>query len=215
MLDDVAVMQRLDRRADREDVLSRLSVHDRDGKRLRDLPLPVFGNVSGLAYDLDTDTLYASSPRTPRPPVYALAGQALDWKLVWQDDPPLDLRLVAKRIYVPAKDGAKIPVFIVAPQGPEARRQQPDAALTATAASTSRVEPFYLGSWSSFINRGGIFVDAGIRGGNEYGERWHGQAMFARKQNTFDDFIAVAEWLMAEKYTQPAKLAIQAAATAG
>ena len=60
-----------------------------------------------------------------------------------------------------------------------------------------------------------MFVDAGIRGGSEYGETWHEQAMFARKQNTFDDMVAVAEWLVAEKYTQPAKLAVEGGSNGG
>ena len=77
------------------------------------------------------------------------------------------------------------------------------------------VEPYYMGGWYPFISRGGVFVDAGVRGGSEYGETWHEQAMFARKQNTFDDMVAVAEWLIAEKYTQPAKLAVEGGSNGG
>jgi prolyl oligopeptidase len=60
-----------------------------------------------------------------------------------------------------------------------------------------------------------VFVDAGVRGGSEYGEAWHEAAMFARKQNTFDDMVAVAEWLIAEKYTQPSKLAVEGGSNGG
>ncbi len=72
-----------------------------------------------------------------------------------------------------------------------------------------------MGGWYPFISRGGVFVDAGVRGGSEYGETWHEQAMFARKQNTFDDMVAVADWLIAEKYTQPAKLAVEGGSNGG
>src|SRR5206468_1412061 len=70
-------------------------------------------------------------------------------------------------------------------------------------------------SYATFVNRGGVFVDAGIRGGSEYGETWHEQGMLARKQTTFDDMIAVAEWLIAQKYTVPAKLAIEGGSNGG
>src|SRR4029078_10805945 len=77
------------------------------------------------------------------------------------------------------------------------------------------VEPFYLGSYSSFVNRGGVFVDAGVRGGGEDGEKWHEQGMLAHKQTTFDDTIAVAEWLVRERYTTPAKLAVEGGSNGG
>jgi prolyl oligopeptidase len=201
---------------DREDVLSRLSVYDKDGKRVRELKLPVFGNVTGSAYDRDTDRLYATVASHTAPyKVFSLDGKTLEWKLVWQDDPPLDMSaIVSERLYVPAKDGAKIPIFVV-------RRK--DMQLTGANATllhgyggfNHSAAPFYLGSYSTFVNRGGVFVDAGIRGGSEYGETWHEQGMLARKQATFDDMIAVAEWLIAQKYTSPAKLAIEGGSNGG
>ena len=113
VLDDVTVTSGWIVVQDREDVLSRLSVHDRDGKRVRELTLPEFGNVRS-AYDRHTDTLYATLASHTAPyKVYALGGKWLGWKMVWQDDPPLDLsQIVAERVYVTAKDGAKIPIFI-------------------------------------------------------------------------------------------------------
>ncbi len=102
VLDDVTVTNGWIVVQDREDVLSRLSVYDKDGKRVRELPLPVFGNVTDSDYDRDTDTMYATLASHTAPyKEYALDGKALDWKLVWQDDPPLDLsQIVAERVYV-------------------------------------------------------------------------------------------------------------------
>ncbi len=201
---------------DREDVLSRLTVYDKAGRRVRDLALPVFGNVSGSSYDRDTDTLYATVASHTAPyKVYALGGRELDWKLVWQDDPPLDMaQIVSERVYVTAKDGAKIPVFVVHRKDLRKEGANPTI-LYGYGGFNVGVEPFYLGSYAAFVNRGGVFVDAGVRGGNEYGETWHKQAMFAQKQNTFDDMVAVAEWLVAQQYTNPARLAVVGGSNGG
>jgi prolyl oligopeptidase len=200
----------------REDVLSKLAVYDLHGALRRALPLPEFGNVSGIAYDLDDDRAYATLASYTAPyKVYALGGKSLAWSLVWQDDPPLDLsQIVAERVYVPARDGAKIPV-IIAHRKDMPRNGANPTLLHVYGGFDNAVEPFYLGSYSAFINRGGVFVDAGVRGGSEYGEKWHEQAMLAHKQSTFDDTIGVAEWLVREQYTSPAKLAIEGGSNGG
>jgi prolyl oligopeptidase len=201
---------------DRKDVLSRLLVHDRAGKRVRELPLPVLGDVSGLAYDVDADRVYAGvASHTAPGRLYAIDGRGLGWSLLWQDDPPLDTsRIVAKRIFVPAKDGATIPAFVVHRDDVKLDGSNP-VLLHGYGGFEIGIKPFYVGSFATFVNRGGIFVDAGIRGGNEYGERWHRQGMLREKRTTFDDFIAVAEWLVAQRYTTPARLAIQGGSNGG
>jgi prolyl oligopeptidase len=200
----------------REDVLSKLVVYDKAGRAVRDLALPEFGNVTSVAYDVDADRGYATLASFTAPyKVYGIGGSALDWRLVWQDDPPLDLsQVVAERVYVLAHDGAKIPVFIVHRKDLKRDGANPTL-LSVYGGFNVGAEPFYLGSYAAFVNRGGVFVDAGVRGGDEYGEAWHEQAMLGRKQNTFDDTIAVAEWLVGEKYTQPAKLAIEGGSNGG
>ena len=200
----------------REDVLSKLVVHDVAGNVVRELALPEFGNVSGIAYDIDADRGYATLASFTAPyKVYGFEGKSLEWKLVWQDDPPLDLsQIVATRIYVPARDGAKIPVFIAHRKDLQRNGTHPTL-LRVYGGFNVGVEPFYLGSYSAFINRGGVFVDAGVRGGGEYGEKWHEQAMLAQKQTTFEDTIGVAEWLIHEQYTQPSRLAVEGGSNGG
>jgi len=216
VLDDVTATSDWIVVQDREDVLSRLSVYDKSGKRVRELKLPVFGNVSRSAYDRDTDRLYATVASHTAPyKVFALDGKTLEWTLVWQDDPPLDMSaIVSERVYVPAKDGAKIPIFIVHRKDLQRNGANPTL-LHGYGGFNNSAAPFYLGSYATFVNRGGVFIDAGIRGGSEYGETWHEQGMLARKQATFDDMIAVAEWLIANQYTSPAKLAIEGGSNGG
>ena len=201
---------------DREDVLSRLSVYNKTGKRVRELKLPVFGNVSRSAYDRDTDRLYATVASHTAPyKVFALNGKTLEWTLVWEDDPPIDMSaIVSERVYVTAKDGARIPIFIVHRKDMQTNGANPTL-LHGYGGFNISATPFYLGSYAAFVNRGGVFVEAGIRGGSEYGETWHEQGMLAHKQATFDDMIAVAEWLIAQKYTSPAKLAIEGGSNGG
>ncbi|MGZ8203710.1 MAG: prolyl oligopeptidase family serine peptidase, partial [Burkholderiales bacterium] len=201
---------------DKKDVLTRLFAHDLAGKRVREMALPVLGNVNSLTYDLDANRSYAGLVSFTAPGrLYGLDGRTLDWKLVWEDNPPLDTsRIVAKRVFVPAKDGSKIPAFILHRDDLKLDGTNPTL-LYGYGGFNNGIAPFFVSTFGSFINRGGVFVEAGIRGGDEYGERWHEQGMLRAKQTTFDDFIAVAEWLVAERYTTPRRLAIQGGSNGG
>jgi len=201
---------------DKKDVLSRLFVHDLAGKRLRELALPVLGNVGSLSYDIDANRVYAGIVSFTSPGrLYAIDGRTLDWRLLWEDDPPLDTsRIVATRVFVPAKDGARIPAFVLHRDDVAPGADHPTL-LHGYGGFNIGIAPFYVGTIAAFINRGGVFVEAGIRGGDEYGERWHRQGMLKAKQASFDDFVAVAEWLIAERYTTPSRLAIQGGSNGG
>ncbi|HVF63560.1 MAG TPA: prolyl oligopeptidase family serine peptidase [Casimicrobiaceae bacterium] len=216
VLEDVAVTSRHIIALDKKDVVSRVIVHDRDGKRLRELTLSVLGNVSRLDDDIDADRVYAGFVSFTAPSrLYAIDGRDLGASLLWQDDPPLDTsRIVAKQEFVTGKDGARIPLFIVARDDVKLDGDNPTL-LYGYGGFNNGIAPFYVSTFASFIMRGGVFVEAGIRGGNEYGERWHEQGMLGRKQTTFDDFIAVAEWLVAKNYTKPSRLAIQGGSNGG
>jgi prolyl oligopeptidase len=134
---------------------------------------------------------------------------------LWQDDPPVDTsRIVAKRLFVQARDGASIPVFVLHRDDMKLDGTSP-VLLYGYGGFEIGIAPFFVSTLASFINRGGVFVNAGIRGGNEYGERWHRQGMLHAKQTTFDDFIAVAEWLIEQRYTVPRRLAIQGGSNGG
>jgi len=201
---------------DKKDVLTRLFAHDPSGRRVKELSTPVLGNVDSLSFDVDANRSYAGLASFTSPGrLYALDGRTLDWKLLWEDDPPLDTsRIVAKRVFIPAKDGAKIPAFVLHRNDLTLDGNNP-VLLYGYGGFEIGIAPFYVSTIGSFVNRGGVFVEAGIRGGNEYGERWHEQGMLHAKQTTFDDFFTVAEWLIAEKYTTPKRLAIQGGSNGG
>jgi prolyl oligopeptidase len=201
---------------DKKDVLTRVWVHDLSGKRVRELTLPELANVTGSAYDIDRDVVYATlSTFTAPGRLYEIDGQSLDWSLLWEDKPPLDTsQIESKLVFYPSKDGTRVPMFLSYRKGMKPDGSNP-VFLHGYGGFNIGIEPDYVRSWATFINRGGILAEAGIRGGDEYGERWHDAAKFGNKQNSFDDFAAAAEWLVREKYTTRERLMVGGGSNGG
>jgi prolyl oligopeptidase len=201
---------------DKKDVLTRVWVHDHSGKRVRELALPELGNVTASAYDVDKDVVYATvSTFTAPGKLYEIDGATLGWSLLWQDTPPLDTsRIESTLVFYPAKDGTRIPMFLSYRRGMKQDGSNP-VFLHGYGGFNIGIAPDYVRSWAIFIDRGGILAEAGIRGGDEYGERWHEAAKFGDKQVSFDDFAAAAEWLARERYTTREKLVIGGGSNGG
>ena len=201
---------------DKKDVLTRVWVHDLSGKRVRDLPLPELGNVSASAYDIDKNVVYATlSTFTAPGRLYQIDGKSLTWSLLWEDKPPLDTsQIESKLVFYPSKDGTRIPMFLSYRKATKLDGSNP-VFLHGYGGFNVGIGPDYVRSWATFINRGGVLADAGIRGGDEYGERWHDAAKFGNKQASFDDFIAAAEWLVREKYTTRERLMVGGGSNGG
>ena len=201
---------------DKKDVLTRVWVHDLDGKRVRGLPLPELGNISASAYDKDKNVVYATlSTFTAPGRLYEIDGKALSWSLIWEDKPPLDTsQIESKLVFYASKDGTRVPMFLTYRKGTKPDGTNP-VFLHGYGGFNIGIGPDYVRSWATFINRGGVLVEAGIRGGDEYGERWHDAAKFGNKQNSFDDFIAAAEWLVREKYTTRERLMVGGGSNGG
>jgi prolyl oligopeptidase len=201
---------------DKKDVLTRVWVHDLTGKRLRELPLPELGNISGSSYDKHTNVVYATLATFKAPgKLYQLEGKSLAWSLVWEDRPPLDTsQIESKQVFYKSKDGTRVPMFLSYRKGLTLDGTNP-VFLYGYGGFNIGIQPEYVRSWASFINRGGVYAVAGIRGGDEYGERWHDAAKFGNKQNSFDDFVAAAEWLIAEKYTTRERLMVGGGSNGG
>jgi prolyl oligopeptidase len=201
---------------EKKDVLSRLRLYSLDGKFIRELELPEFANVSGISYNKETGSIFVSlmSFTTPAK-LYRLDEKELNWQFIFEDKPPIETsNLETKQVFYTSKDGTQIPMFIVYKKGLKLDGNNPTLLYGYGGFNVSML-PHYIGVTASFVNRGGVYAVACLRGGSEYGENWHKQGMLKNKQNVFDDFISAAEYLIQQGYTNPKKLAIKGGSNGG
>lgn len=201
---------------DKKDILSRILVYDFSGNFIKELSLPELGNVGSTSYHEETNMIYVSLTSFTSPSkLYKLDGKTLTWTFVYQEKSPINTdNIEAKIVFYPSKDGTKVPMFIVHKKGLVLNGNNPTL-LYGYGGFNNGISPSFIGLMASFINRGGVYARAGIRGGDEYGESWHKNGMQFKKQNTFDDFIAGAEYLIKEQYTSTQKLACEGGSNGG
>jgi prolyl oligopeptidase len=197
-----------------EDVKSRIKVFDGAGKYLNDVRLPSAGTASGLSGEWSHDELfYTFESFHIAPEIHRVAAGA---DTVWAQRkvPVQPGGYELKQVFYNSKDGTRVPMFLLHKRG-----LKPDGNLPVllygyggfTVSETAGFSPFAL-AWA---DRGGVYAVANLRGGGEYGEAWHAAGAGANKQNVFDDFIAAAEWLIANHYTNPKRLAIRGGSNGG
>jgi prolyl oligopeptidase len=193
--------------ASREDGLGRMTRVGYDGA-VRDVPLPVNGSISGLATEYDRPGFLAQlTSWTTSPLWYAYDAQTnalVDTKL----DPPSPVdfsNIVAEEVKVPASDGTPIPLSIVHRRDIKLDGSNPTFIYAYGSYGISS-SPSFSASRMAWLERGGILATAHVRGGGEYGEEWHLAGKDANKVKTISDFIDCAKWLVAKRYTSPAKL---------
>ncbi len=192
---------------DKKDVLSRVFAYDFSGKLIKQVELPEIGNVSNMRYHKESNTVFVSLATFNAPAkVYKLNGKTLEWTFFYQDISPIDTKdIESKIVFVISRDNKRVPMFIHYKKGIKLDGNNP-AMLHGYGGFNIGIEPHYIGTVASFVNRGGIYAEIGNRGGNEYGESWHQDGMLFKKQNSFNDFIDAAEYLIKEKYTNSQKL---------
>jgi prolyl oligopeptidase len=199
-----------------EKATSRLRIAWRDGTGVREHPLPGLGSLFGLGSEWDGHELfYGFSSYTTPPSVYRIdltGGAASLWQRVEADVDPDRFEL--RQVSYGSRDGTPITMFIVQPKDAKLDGRRP-VYLTGYGGFNISMTPGFSRSLMLWLERGGVVAVPNLRGGGEYGEGWHQAGMLATKQNTFDDFIAGAEWLIASGYTCPERLAAAGGSNGG
>jgi prolyl oligopeptidase len=199
-----------------KDAHSEIRRLDLKGKRLSTLELPGVGTAAGFAgRSTDKETFYTYASYTTPASIYRwdLTGGTSSVfrvpKLAF--DPS---RFETRQVFYQTKDGTRVPLMISSRKGLKLDGDNPTILYGYGGFNIPSVPAFSVPAMT-WMDMGGIFAVANLRGGGEYGREWHEAGMKLRKQNVFDDFIAAAEYLIAQKYTKPQKLAIRGGSNGG
>ncbi|MBI3123277.1 MAG: S9 family peptidase [Ignavibacteriales bacterium] len=199
-----------------KDATNKAVVFDIHGNYLYEIKLPGIGTVSGFGgkHD-DQETFYTFTSFAHPPTIYKYDIKKDKSTLFRQAKVKFNpAGFETKQIFYPSKDGTKIPLFIVHKKGLKLNGENPTL-LYAYGGFNISMQPGFSVSRIPLLENGVVYAMACLRGGGEYGELWHEAGMLKRKQNVFDDFIAGAEWLIKNKYTNPSKLAVQGGSNGG
>jgi prolyl oligopeptidase len=198
------------------DARSRVLVYDLDGHQVGEVELPGIGAATGFDGEDDaTETFFAFESYTTPQAVYRVDLSTLE-TTVFQE-PEIDFDFDAyetEQVFYASEDGTRVPMFLVHRRGLERDGANPTMLYGYGGFSVS-LTPEFLVPYAVWLEIGGLLAFPNLRGGGEYGEAWHQAGTRARKQNVFDDFIAAAEWLLAEGYTSTPKLAVHGHSNGG
>jgi len=196
---------------------SQLKLFELDGKPIADLPLPTLGTVTGIGGRWDRkEVFFGFSSFTVPPSVYEV-DLSSEHSELWDkvDAPGIDpAAYEVKQLWYSSKDGTKVPMFIFHKKGLALDGKSPTLLTGYGGFNVSSTPDFRSGRFV-WLEHGGVFAVANLRGGAEFGEEWHRAGMLDKKQNVFDDFTAAAEYLIAQKYTDKDHLAIQGGSNGG
>jgi prolyl oligopeptidase len=199
-----------------KDAHTQIKVFDLTGKQVRDVELPGIGTAGGFGGRReDKETFYAYTSFSYPTTTYRYdvpSGKSTVFRQPKVDFNPAEYE--TKQIFYPSKDGTKIPMFIAHKRGLKLDGQNPTL-LYGYGGFDVSMTPSFSVSRVVWMEMGGVYAVANLRGGGEYGKAWHEAGRLHNKQNVFDDFIAAAEWLIANKYTCTPKLAIQGGSNGG
>ena len=200
-----------------KDVTTRAYVHSLDGKLENEVALPGPGSASGFDGPHDAPFVFYTFNSLNVPPTiyrYDIASRTSNVfrapKVPGYDASAFE----TKQVFYKSKDGTSIPMFLVYRKGLKLDGSNPTL-LYGYGGFNIVVSPTFSAARIALLEQGFVYASANLRGGGEYGESWHRQGIKLKKQNVFDDFIAAAEWLIANKYTSSAKLAIDGRSNGG
>ncbi len=199
-----------------KDARSQVKLFDLNGKFVREVDLPGIGTAANFSGKRkDTETFYAFTSFTTPTTIYRYdlkTGKSEIFRQPKVDCNPGDYE--TKQVFYKSKDGTRVPMFITHKKGLKLDGQNPTLLYGYGGFSVSLTPAFSISNLV-WMEMGGVYAQPNLRGGAEYGEEWHLAGTKAKKQNVFDDFIAAAEWLIANKYTSTPKLAISGGSNGG
>ena len=195
---------------------SEVCVFDYSGKEVEKIPLPKYSSLAGISARRDEEEFFYEVDSFVFPKVlYRYDPESKAYGEYRKTDNPIDPeQYVVKQEWYKSKDGTKVPMFIFHKKGLELNSNNPTI-LYGYGGFASNQTPSFMRNWVPWIERGGVFAIANIRGGGEFGENWHKDGIGKHKQNSFDDFIAAGEYLIAQKYTDSDHLGILGGSNGG
>lgn len=198
-----------------KDNCNQMYTYTTDGKRIGEIKLPTFGSTSASGMRGQKEVFYSFTSYTMPNTIYSYDLNT-DKSTVWAA-PKINFRsddYKTEMVFYTSKDGTRAPLFITYKKGMKLNGRNP-LLLYGYGGFNITYAPFFVSNYIPFLERGGIYVHAVLRGGGEYGEDWHVAGTKLQKQNVFDDFIAAAEYLINNKYTSSDRLAIQGGSNGG
>jgi prolyl oligopeptidase len=199
-----------------KDARGQVKIFDENGKFVREVTLPAIGTVAGFAGKRsDTETFYSFTSFTTPGTIYRYDMKTGTSTVFRQPKVECDENeFQTEQVFYHSKDGTRVPMFITHKKGLKMDGSNPTL-LYAYGGFNISMTPSFSVPNLVWLQLGGIYAVANLRGGGEYGEEWHQAGMKLNKQNVFDDFIAAAEWLIGNKYTRPSRLAISGGSNGG
>ena len=198
------------------DASSALTIFDLEGRRIAGVAMPTLGSILSLSAEPQNKEAFFSFFSFAMPTtVYhlTLEGKTLQWMALKSDIDPSKYEV--RQLWFKSKDSTRVPMFVVHKKGLALNGRNPAMLSGYGGFNIARTPFFDRNAMLLLLEHGGVYADVQLRGGSEFGEEWHRGGMLAHKQNTFDDFIAAAEYLIAQKYTDKDHLAIQGGSNGG
>ena len=198
------------------DAVSQVKQFDYQGKEIRQIDLPGVGSAGGFGGKDDAETLYYSFTNYSTPQtIYALNPDTGESTVYEESGADFDSsNYESKQVFYTSKDGTQVPMIITYKKGTELDGSNPTILYGYGGFNISLTPSFSIAN-AAWLEMGGVYAVANLRGGGEYGKAWHDAGTKMQKQNVFDDFIAAAEYLIDEDYTSKEKLAIRGGSNGG
>lgn len=188
-----------------------------DGRKVSDVPLPGMGTAAGFSgRDGDPETFFSFSGFTTPPTLYRFDTATLRYELFARPDMAFDPDdLGVEQISYPSRDGTMIPMTVIRKKSLALSKTPAPTILYGYGGFNIALTPGYSATRLAWLEQGGVYAIAHLRGGGEFGKAWHDAGRLANKQNVFDDFIAAGEYLKANGYTTGGGLAIEGRSNGG